>query len=272
MLRLHLASGGISTVSIPTNPTQSFVGIVSTGNLVQYSRNGETVISLARITGVVRTDFQIEAVATVAGVCNGALPTSNENVSDLQLVTSPLKRTNGGNPSGSNTLLHFLNLNVESVDLEDSDIIIRRQFDVQITNNSTNVINAGISQVFLPFDEERYNLVRSDGSTEVLTEDKFEFSGGSTNLQINNLGTDDPDAKLITTLRKSKVTSKTKLKIVSENIIVNRSSNVASGIGSTTLNDGLEIGNFPFGTRVQDSIICLNNPDVYILYGVFESS
>tara|TARA_E500000318_G_scaffold99048_1_gene100848 strand:+ start:20532 stop:28175 length:7644 start_codon:yes stop_codon:yes gene_type:complete len=267
------AAGGISTVSIPTNPTQSFVGIVSTGNLVQYSRNGETVTSLARITGVARTDFQIEAVTTVAGVCNGALPTSNENVSNLQLVTSPLKRTNGaGNPSGSNTLFAALpKPNVESVDLEDSDIIIRRQFDVQITNNSTNVINAGISQVFLPFDEERYNLVRSDGSTEVLTEDKFEFSGGSTNLQINNLGTDDPDAKLITTLRKSKVTSKTKLKIVSENIIVNRSSNVASGIGSTTLNDGLEIGNFPFGTRVQDSIICLNNPDVYILYGVFES-
>ena len=34
---------------------------------------------------------------------------------------------------------------------------------------------------------------------------------------------------------------------------------------------GLTFGNFPFGTRVQDSIISLGVPDAMILYGVFES-
>ena len=45
-----------------------------------------------------------------------------------------------------------------------------------------------------------------------------------------------------------------------------------SGIGSTTLNDGLEYGNYPWGTRVQDEVISLNNPDIIKVHGVFESS
>ena len=45
----------------------------------------------------------------------------------------------------------------------------------------------------------------------------------------------------------------------------------ASGIGGTTLNDGLTHGNFPFGTRVQDDIISLNVPDVVKIFGIFES-
>ena len=35
-----------------------------------------------------------------------------------------------------------------------------------------------------------------------------------------------------------------------------------SGTGTTTLNNGLEFGNFPFGTRVEDEKISLNKPDV----------
>ena len=44
-----------------------------------------------------------------------------------------------------------------------------------------------------------------------------------------------------------------------------------SGIGSTTLNDGLSFGNYPYGTRVQDHTISLNVPDVIEIHGVFES-
>ena len=49
------------------------------------------------------------------------------------------------------------------------------------------------------------------------------------------------NCKLVTTIRKSKVTAKTKLKSVSENVIISKSRDVTSGIGSTTLNDGLSM-------------------------------
>ena len=80
------------------------------------------------------------------------------------------------------------------------------------------------------------------------------------------------NAKLIATLRKSNIVSKTKIKKVSENVDIVRSSDPSSGTGSDTLNDGLTFGNFPFGTRLQDDVISLNVPDVVKVYGIFEST
>ena len=105
-----------------------------------------------------------------------------------------------------------------------------------------------------------------------MTKDRFDFTNGSQSVQINGLGNNDTDTQLITTIRKTDVTSKTKLRNVSQDLIIDKSSNSASGIGTTTLNDGLNYGNFPFGTRVQDEIISLNTVDVYKIYGVFESA
>ena len=79
-------------------------------------------------------------------------------------------------------------------------------------------------------------------------------------------------AKMIATLRKTNLVSKTKIKKVSENVDIIRSSDSASGTGGATLNDGLTFGNFPFGTRVQDDIISLNVPDVVKIFGIFESN
>jgi len=66
-------------------------------------------------------------------------------------------------------------LNLESTNLDNANLVIRKGFSVNITNNSTGAIAAGANEVFLPFDEERYTLVRSDGSIEVLTQDRFVF-------------------------------------------------------------------------------------------------
>jgi hypothetical protein len=268
------AFSGISTVSVPIDQNQTFIGIVSTGNVVQYSRPSLDIVSYGRVTGVARTNFTIAPVETVAGVCNGALPTSKEDVNNLQLLESTIQRSSGGGNFAENESLYsiFPKQNISEVNLEDSSIVIREQFETSITSNSTPVISAGNNKVFLPFDEERYNLLRSDGTTEVLTADKFEFTNGNRDLQINGLGSNDNDCLLITTIRKSKVTSKTKLKAISENVIINKSKNSASGIGSTTLNDGLQFGDFPFGTRVQDDVISLNQPDIVSIYGIFEST
>jgi|TARA_R100000030_G_scaffold61725_1_gene46697 hypothetical protein len=266
-------SGSQSLVSIPADPGFSFVGIVTVGNIVRYSRNAFDIQSLGRVVSVGATNFAIEAVESVTGVCNGALPTSVETVQNLELITTKLAGgQRSGNTSGNNTLFTSLpKVNIESVDLINSDIIIRRQYTTSITDNSTSSINAGENEVFLPYDEERYILIRSNGDTEILSEDRFSLTNGSTTLQINGLGANDTGSRLITTIRKSKVKAKTKIKNISKDIIINKSRDAASGIGSTTLNDGLEYGEYPYGTRVQDDQISLNTPDVYKIYGIFES-
>ena len=96
-------------------------------------------------------------------------------------------------------------------------------------------------------------------------------------MQIYGLGSNDVDATLLTSITKLKPTSKEKIKNRVNTIVVDKSTiggsgtNV-SGIGSTTLNDGLEYGNFAWGTRVQDEVISLNTPDIIEIHGIFESS
>ena len=53
--------------------------------------------------------------------------------------------------------------------------------------------------------------------------------------------------------------------------MVDKSKLSGSGIGRTTLNDGLTFGSYPFGTRAQDKKISINTPDLIKILGVFES-
>ena len=264
---------GTSLITLPTDPGFSFIGIATIGNLVKYSRPNFETVSFGKISRVRRTKINIVGLTTVNGICDGQLPQSDEEITNLQfLTTKGASSLDSGNSSNNNSIFsEFPKQNISSVDLVGSELIIRKQFNTSITNNSTPVINAGTNEVFLPFDEERYTLIRSDGSTEVLTQDRFDFTNGSQSVQINGLGSNDTDTQLITTIRKTDVTSKTKLRNISQDLIINKSNNSASGIGTTTLNDGLTYGNFPFGTRVQDEIVSLNTVDVYKIYGVFES-
>ena len=84
------------------------------------------------------------------------------------------------------------------------------------------------------------------------------------------MGTDS-SAKLIATLRKINVKEKIKEKKKINLLTVVGSANSTSGIGTTTLNDGLTF-NTVYGTRVQDEEISLNVPDVTRVFGIYESS
>jgi hypothetical protein len=260
---------GISTIN---SPGTAWPGIVTTGNLVQFSIPTNDFPSFARVTQVNTNSIQVSGVTTITAYREGGLPTTAVQVTDFSVVKSSLQRTSGGNSSDNESLFSLMpHLNLESSNLDNSNLIIRKGFSVTIANNSTGAIAAGANEVFLPFDEERYTLVRSDGSIEVLTQDRFVFSSGLTQLTINGLGSNDTGAQLTATLRKSKVKAKVKTKKVAESVIISKSRQVGSGTNVNTLNDGLTYGNFPFGTRVQDSIISLGTPGVVILYGVFES-
>ena len=263
---ISASNSGISTITI-TNP--QFPGkIIKPSNLIKYSNFSSNDPVIAKVVSVGTTHITISGVSTVSGVTQGNLPTSNLNVTDLKLLTTILES------SSDNTLYTtFPKINIESVDLTNASLSIRKIFKVDISSTQlSTVISAGVNETFLPFDEERYLLIRSDGTTETLTSDKFSFINGSSQLQIYNLGSDNVGATLIATLKKIKPKEKIKLKNRVNSITVEKSKFQSSGIGSTTLNDGLTYGNYPYGTRVQDENISLNSPDIIEIHAIYESS
>jgi hypothetical protein len=261
---ISAVSGGISTI---TSTNENFPGkIVKVGNLIKFSNNSTSLPVYASVQSVGKTTITVSGVTTVSDINQGALPSSTLSVSDLKILGTKLVR------STDDTLYTILpRPNVSSVDLTNASLTVRKTFNVTIANNQLSTpVTAGDNETFLPFDEERYSLIRSDGSTEVLTSDKFDFINGSTQIQIYNLGTND-NATLVATLRKIKPKSKIKLKNRVSSLIIDRSKYESSGIGATTLDDGLIFGNYPYGTRVQDENISLNVPDIINVYGIYES-
>jgi hypothetical protein len=265
LVNISAASGGVSTVT-SADLSKYFVGVATVGNIVAYSNPGLSIPTFSKVVSVSQNSIVISGVTTVSGVCDGGLPSTTINPSDFRVLTSNFQS------SIDNTLYTVLpKRNVASVDLTTSNLPIRKQFDVNITSGSTGAITSGSSnETFLPFDEERYVLIRSDGTTEPLSADKFVFTNGGTTLTINGLGSNS-SAKLIATLRKTNVKSKVKNKNRVKTITVSKSKYSQSGIGVSTLNDGLTFGS-GYGTRVQDEEICLLVPDVFKIHGIFESS
>ncbi len=264
---LGYPSASISTVR-STNP--QFPGQLKVGNILQFSSNQTSEYDepiLANVVSVGSTHVVITGVNTVTGVADGKLPASVIEVSDLKVVGADLQK------SFDNSFYTALpKSNISNVDLTDASLTIRKTQSVLITGNQLSEnVSAGTNETFLPFTPERYSLVRSDGTIEVLTSDRVQLTSGSTRLQIYGLTTGDDDATLITTLKKLKPKSKDKIRNRVNSIIVDKSTLSSSGIGTTTGNDGLTYGNYPYGTRVQDENIAINVPDIISLYKVYES-
>ena len=120
--------------------------------------------------------------------------------------------------------------NISDVDISSATLNIRKTFDVTIdasNNQMSAAVSAGTNETFLPFDEERYSLVRKfDGVTEVLTSDKFTFTNGNGSLQIKNVGADlsaNQGATLVATLAKTNPKAKVKRKQRVNSITVTKS-------------------------------------------------
>jgi hypothetical protein len=255
---------GISTIT-STNPL--FPGRLKVGNLLKFSNQSTSDPSFVSVVSVGTTQVTVSGVATVFGVCQGGLPSTTLQVTDLKVIETNLETSLDNS--------YFTKLpksNISEIDLTDASLTIRKSYTVNITDNqlSTNVLS-GTNETFLPFDPERYLLIRSDGKTETLTSDKVSLTNGSTQLQIYNLGSNDIGATLVTTLNKIKPKSKVKIKNRVNSLVIDKSKYESSGIGSTTLNDGLQYGNYPYGTRVQDENISLNVPDVIQIHAIYES-
>ena len=279
---------GLSTI---TSPNGRFPSNVKVNDLLAFGGVGAAdTTAYARVTAVGDANVTVTGITTVTGVAIGDLPLINSvgvvttgllsagnlTVSDLRI----LKTEYAG--STDNTLYTSAPKKfIADVDLTQATMTIRKSFDVAIshsTDSLTSVVTAGSNETFLPFDEERYSLVRADGVTEVLTSDKFSIrtnAAGTSILEIFNIGTDlsaAMDATLVTTLRKSKPKAKVKKKNRVNALSVLYSNKEASGATAITLNDGLTYGNYPYGTRVQDETIAITVPDVIKIHAIYEST
>jgi len=258
------AAVSISTIR-STSP--NFPGQIKTGNLVRYSGNNSVDPVLGSVVSVGASHINISGVTTVTGVAAGQLPSALLQVSDLAVVGADLQK--------ARDVSFYTQLpknNVANVDLTDASLVIRKTQNVNITDGQlATALDAGTNETFLPFTVERYFLQRSDGTTEVLTSDKVQINAASNQLQIYGLGGND-DAVLVTTLKKLKPKSKVKIRNRVNTLLVDKSTNEASGITTLTANDGLTFGNYPFGTRVQDEEISLNVPDAITIHKVYESA
>ena len=272
-------STGLSTI---TSPNGRFPSNVKVSDILSFGGVGAAnTSSFVRVTAVGDASITVTGITTVTGVAIGNLPTTTGTknptvVSDLTILKSQYV------DSDDNTLYTEAPKKfIADVDLTPATITIRKSFDVVIdaANNAlTSVVTASTNEVFLPFDEERYSLIRSDGVTELLTSDRFSIrsnASGTSILELSNIGTDlsnNEDATLIATLRKSKPVAKVKKKNRVNALTVTYSTKPASGTASTSLGDGLEYGNYPYGTRVQDETIAITVPDIIKIHGIYEST
>lgn len=258
-------TAGISTV---TRSDIDFNKIAKVDDIVSFSTPGEEELTYGKIVSVGEKTLNITKVTPVNGICNDTFSSSlSLNVFDFKVLTSSLQT------STDNTLYTvFPHDKIASTNLEKSEIAIRRQKTINITNNSSATIVLADDERFLPYDEERYALVYQNGNTEPLRADQFVITLGSQSLKLNGLSVASGTAILTYTIKKLNVTAKIKTKNRVNSIVVDKSKYNYSGVGQTTINDGLTFGNYPYGTRVHDEEISLNYPDVTKILGVFETT
>ena len=257
------AVGGVSTV---TNSSSTFGVGIATGDILGYSKPGQTLPTFNRVSAVDATAKQISLVPTtnVSGVGFGTLPTTQLTTTDLFLVTPDILDN-----SQSFLYVPLTHSNVASVDLSEGQVVIRKSYSVTISSNSLTATLENDSNLTLePYDEESYSLVYSNGTIEPLFRQNFSVAGRTITLTgLSQNGT----ATLTATLRKIRLKPRKKIFQKASTLLVNLSSNPSSGIGSTSLNDGLTYSQI-YGVRVQDKSISLGVGDVKRVLSIVESS
>ena len=126
---------------------------------------------------------------------------------------------------------------------------------------------------FEPFSSSNYTLTLNGVVEDLGSSGKVVVSANLKTVTISSLsGSPTGQAVLTAAVRRSSIVSKEKSLVRCNSLVVDKSELAGSGIGTTSLNDGLIAGNYPYGTRVQDREISLNVPEVTRVLAIFESN
>ena len=261
------SSAGVSTVTSPSLTFGANAGI-KTGDILRYNISGNTVPTFNAIKeiDIDNRKIVVEATTNVTNVCDGGLPVTQITANDLFKVYTEVQ-----NNSKAYLYSELTKPNVASVDFGGSDIVFRKSYNISVAAGSySGTLESDASLTLEPFDEEDYNLTfHSTGNIESLTNQKLTVSGRT--VTLSNLSTSSGNATLTVTWKKVNIKPKSKIYKRASTVTLNRSAKSASGIGVTTIEDGLTYSDV-YGTRVQDRRISIGVPDVSNVLAILESS
>ena len=265
-------SFSITSGGAVTSATSGWVKHFQVGDIIQYKRSGISDVTYNQVSAISETNSTITVVAapnTVSGVCHKALPGSTVTVSDVKLVSGKIRNARTG------FLYAELGHNyVESVDLTNSSLFVRREYTGNSTDGSGQMSLpslSGTDYAYAAFDEERYTVMYNDGSIEPLTGDQVVLTGSGKGVTISGLtASQSGNVTVHVTQQKNKVKSKQKSLTRNASLVVDGSNRAYSGV-STSVADGLT-PNSAYGKRVQDREISLDVCDVVTVNAVFEAS
>ena len=247
--KITASDAGISTVSAGLE--NNFSTIIKAGDIISYANPdlvGLPVYNKVISVSVGGTNFSITGITTVDGVCDGSISTIPITTNNIVKISSQVNNQN-------TSLLTNLNSNyVASLNLIENEIIQRRVFSNNIVSGNSVSINVDSSDVdiyFESFDEDRFVITYADGSIEPMRVDKYNLSTDGKTLTFNGLSKASGTCDIIATVKNLKPNSKQKKFNKVSTLSVTNSNLVSSGIGTTTLNDGLTYSQV-YGTRVQD--------------------
>ena len=255
-----ITSGGTVTTS-----NQNFYVGINIGDVVSYTKQGESVPTYNKVSVVSGSSKSLTIVATtsVSGICSGALPSSTISANDFKVVSLDVLNT-------KNAFLYarLNNSKVSNLDLTGSDVVFKKSYPIPATELNdgawSETLETDTSLTFEPFDEEDYNLTFADGTIAVLDNQKLVPSGRT--ISIQNITPNSGAAILTATLKKIDTKTRKKTYNRCSSITIDKTS---SGI-STSIS-GLTTSTV-YGLRIEDDEISLNVPDVESVIGIFESS
>jgi hypothetical protein len=252
--------------NIVTSSNESFFKNLKIGDILSYTKASQSVPTYNSVDEIDIPNKRIYVTPTpsVSNVCDGSVFGSTTSVNDLKKIILSSRNVNN-----SYFYSQFSKNNVSNLDLTNSNVIVRKSYNVTITSGVGQVLETDPNLFFEIFDEEDYNLsFVNTGNVEPLSNQNTLILDKSISFQ--NISQNGP-AILTASLRKTNLSQKRKNFSRCSSIIVSKSNSRLSGIGSTSLNDGLSFDN-RYGLRVQDKQISLNVPDVVNVLGIFESS
>ena len=278
---------GASGVATVTAAGQLFTGI-RTDTIIAYHRPGFGTDTYNRVTNVASDGLSIELSPIGSGIAvtdvyDGRLITATSvgfgatvastgfpaNISVTPFAMGPVITGGGG------LYAELPDLNISSVDLANSNLIVSEQLTGRSTSSAGvltfDLSASGISSaVYTTFDQERYSVNYVTGAAGTITSDTFDLTANTVTLR-GLRPSQSSNVVVNTTLQKYGVQSKVKQYNRSQQVSITRSKYEKSGTGiNTSVVDGLT-HNVQYGLRVQDEEICLNYPDVAKVLTIYES-
>ena len=262
--RITTASGNVTSSAY-----SDFTGLVKVGDVISYSTvdAGSTEI-WNRVKSVDGSSFTVEAISDVTGVNQGSLISGNPTPTDLNVQIPTLFESDD-----PGYRIKLQDENIASINLLDTSYIVRKQITANVSNVASvdfdlNTLSDSDNLYYEPFTVSNYQLTIANYE-EPLTEAMVTIDADLKKVTITSMSRTGT-AKLTATVKRSRLTSKDKDIVRCSSLIINRSSDVSSGITTFTKNDGLTYSKV-YGTRIQDKEISLNVPDIHRVLAIFES-